>query len=34
LALGSKSIGKNAKIVTLEGCPEFNVKNSIAKNSI
>jgi hypothetical protein len=22
LALGSKSIGKNAKIVTLEGCPE------------
>jgi predicted O-methyltransferase YrrM len=35
LALGSKSIGKNAKIVTLEGCPEtssiakFNCKNSI-----
>jgi hypothetical protein len=26
LALGSKSIGKNAKIVTLEGCPEFNCK--------
>jgi predicted O-methyltransferase YrrM len=32
---GSKSIGKNAKIVTLEGCPEtssiakFNCKNSI-----
>jgi predicted O-methyltransferase YrrM len=31
LALGSKSIGKNAKIVTLEGCPETS---SIAKNSI
>jgi hypothetical protein len=28
LALGSKSIGKNAKIVTLEGCPETS---SIAK---